>query len=243
MIKIVATGRSTFKILDYIKNQNFYGKKENYQFFFVDDHDNFKEVTFKDTDLIIVISSLICDTSSKFMHMITREATNEKIDVKNIVILPFSFEGGGQKVNSMLRRLININQDVLVYPSDDVLKSSDLDATPDELIRKNDDIIYKYILENINHKVNNIIISEASEGITYQALATFDEKKLIVTLLNPSFTKIDSITIKGESSINFGIKDKKIRKSTEDQEKKEQKIHDVDLVSRKMLLKYIKQKS
>jgi hypothetical protein len=179
---------------------------------------------------LITICGLAGETSAKFVRLINKEAKLQKIEVKNIVMLPFSYEGKNKGVNGTLSRLIDLNPNVEIYSNDDVMNEVPVDMGENEMLRAFDKVIFNAIDRENQTQWNNYIFEIENEHKIFKAVATYSIKQLKLTLLSSSFKTIAETKIQDNSKQVFGIKNKDDKISN---------IKDVKEVATEMLKNYI----
>ena len=229
MIQIIGIGAAGNKVLDYIKKQRFTNFIES-QFVSISDHEEFKLLNLDDTELVITISGLAGEKSSKYTRLVTKETMLEQVPIKNIIILPFSFEGKSKGVNGALERLVKINPNVQIFSNDDVTNDVTQEMTQNEMMRAYDKEIFETIDKSKQSEWNNYFFEKREGPKLFQVVATYSIKDLKLTLLNPSFKTIDSMTMADNATTTFGLqkKDKSITN-----------IRDVKELTKTMLDEYI----
>jgi cell division GTPase FtsZ len=208
MIKTIGIGDAGCNIVKYLKIQNFNKKEDDgYEFFELQSFDDFKLLIYDEKDILYLISGLGGEFGTNYTRKITKEATNLKAQIKNIIILPFSHEGKGTSANGLLSKLITMNQNIELLANDDLMSEKNKDLDESELLRLYDKPIFE-IINTEQQKVNNcFIIDKKIEKKYFKAMMIFSPKTYKLILLEPSFKLIEKQTMAINAPEDFGIVD------------------------------------
>jgi len=210
MIKIIGVGDAGCNIVNYLKIQKFHtSEDEEYEFFEIQSYEDFKLLVYDDNDILYLVSGIGGEFGTNYTRKITKEACNLKIKIKNIIILPFSYEGKGSSANGLLSKLIILNQNIELLANDDLIIEKNRDLEESELLRLYDKSVFEII--NIDQqKVNNcFIIKKKIDKKYFKAIMIFSLKTYKLILLEPSFKLIDRQTMAINAPEDFGIIDPK----------------------------------
>lgn len=228
MVKIIGIGGCGNNILKFLKKQNFQSVKSLYEFISVCSENEFDNIKFDASDTIFTISGLGGNTGGKLTKTISEKAIDKKLEIKNLLILPFNVETNHKKANSDLEELLKINQNIEVHANNDLSDNKTL--TMKEIMKLADEKISDRITRKNQVSWRNFIVEQQSQDIHFKALVTFWSKDFKVTLLEPKFKLIDS------SHIAFSIPSKFDFKDTNEEINS---INNIEEIARNILSQYI----
>jgi cell division GTPase FtsZ len=193
MTKIIGIGSFGNNILEFLKKQNYQVKRDlNYEFISIDSDDDIASLENEEDDIIFTISGLGGNTSGNLTINLTKNILEQYLNVKNIIILPFSIDTSIKKNIQELEQLISINQNVEVFSNDDISNENNLDKPMSELMRVYDLKIFDRITKKNQINWRSFFISTEVNDVSYKAVVTFWSKDYKVTLLEPEYKILDA---------------------------------------------------
>jgi hypothetical protein len=232
MIKIVGIGRCGNNILEFIKKQSIQIKKDlKYQFISVNDDDSLNNIKISSGDIIFTVAGYGGSKGSTYTEALTKKVIGKNIEIKNFIILPFLFEGKEDIVNHQIEQLFSINQNVELFPNDELLTKSNQDKKIPELMREYDVLIFNRITNEKQVKWRNFITKHKVKNKTYKMVVTFWSKDYKITLIEPIYKIIDSSHMLHMTPSRFAFKD---------EDKSISSIQDIEKIANNVLINYIK---
>lgn len=119
---VIAIGGSGSNIASFIKKQN----NPSLEVITIENQDQIEDIKFSKYQNIFTVSALGGESSAEITSLVTQKAKDSGINIKNIVILPFSIETNQQKVINELEKLQSLNQNIELYPNDSISDDKNL---------------------------------------------------------------------------------------------------------------------
>jgi hypothetical protein len=210
MIKIIGIGKAGNKVLDFLKTQAFHFlDEEEIEFFSIRNYEDYKLLKYDENVTFYTIAGLGGETGTKYIRLITKEAKNLQIKHKNILLLPFSYEGKGMGVNGLLKKLVLANQNIELFANDDLVTEASRNLDESELLRLYDKKIFEVINTKKHIENSSFIIDKVVNNKKYISIMIFSLKHYKQFLISPKFKMIDYKFIGEEMPTSFGIVDEK----------------------------------
>jgi hypothetical protein len=212
MIKVIGIGKAGANVLNYLKKQNFHILKEEekeIEFIEIRNFEDYKLLKYDEKDMLYLIAGLGGETGTKYARLINKEASNLKVELKNIFFLPFSHEGKAITVNGFVLKQVKINPNIELFANDDLVVPKNRDFDELELLRLNDKDIFELINCKTPVKNSSFIIEKTVHMTKYKTITYFSPKHYKMFIIFPKLKLIANKALGEEIESSFGIIDKK----------------------------------
>ncbi len=182
---VIGIGGSGSNIASFIKKQN----NPNLEVIAIENKDQIDDIDFKKEQNIFTISALGGDSSGDIALSLTQKAKENEVNIKNIIILPFSVETNKDKVNDVLIKLQSINPNIEVFANDSISENKNISIL--QIMQLMDEKIYDRVSRENQIKWKSFFIEQVKNDIVYKAFVQYWSKDYKIVLVNPEFKVID----------------------------------------------------
>lgn len=167
-----------------------------------------ENIKFSKDQNVFTVSALGGESSAETTSLVTQKAKDSGVNIKNIVILPFSIETNQQKAINELENLASVNQNIELYPNDSITDDKNLSML--QVMHLMDQKVYERIVREQQIKWKSFFIEQVVEDKTYKAFIQYWSKDYKVVLLNPDFKVIEKLHMPYIASSRFARKNENI---------------------------------
>lgn len=228
MTKVIGIGGCGNNILEFLKKQNFQSAKSFYEFVSVHSENECDNIKFDASDTIFTIAGLGGNTGGKLTKKISEKVIDNKLKIKNLLLLPFNAETNHKKANIDLEELLKINQNIEVYANNDLSDDSTLKMI--DIMKLADEKIFESIKRKNQVTWQNFIVEQQSQDIHFKALVSFWSKDFKITLIEPKYKMIEASHMPLFAPSRFDIKEVSKEISS---------IQDIEEIAQNALSQYI----
>lgn len=182
---VIGIGGTGSNIASFIKKQN----NPSLEVITIENQDQIEDIKFSKYQNIFTVSALGGESSAEITSLVTQKAKDSGINIKNIVILPFSIETNQQKVINELEKLQSLNQNIELYPNDSI--SDDKNLSMLQIMHLMDQKVYERIVKEHQIKWKSFFIEQLLENKIYSAFVQYWSKDYKIVLLSPEFKIIE----------------------------------------------------
>lgn len=197
---IIGIGGSGSNIAQFIKKQN----NTSLEVKTINEQEQLNDIDFRKDQNIFTISAIGGDSAGEITFSLTQKAKENDVNIKNIVILPFSIETNKDKVNDDLEKLQSINQNIEAFPNDSITEDKNLSML--QVMQLVDEKIYDRVSRENQIKWKSFFIEQIKEDTNYKAFVQYWSKDYKVVLVSPEFKTLDISHMPNMAPSKFALK-------------------------------------